>query len=94
MCNGIRQRDLSNSPQGASGILWITLVIIHARHKREIHSLVEDARLFSLSSVRDEYDTRMVRQNPVVELDTSGVETTKESRSSIEFIIRSYDEYE
>ena len=60
----------------------------------KMHSLVEDAHLFILLNVRDEYDARLVRQNPVFELDSSGVETMKESRSSIRARTKAYDEYE
>lgn len=61
---------------------------------RKIHSLVEDARLFSLTSVSDKYDTHMVCQIQVFELDSTRAQTTTESSASIQSRTNAYNEYE
>lgn len=50
---------------------------------RKTYSLVEDACLYSLSQVRDEYDTRMVPPGTTFELDSTGYLTTTEISASI-----------
>lgn len=49
----------------------------------KMKSLVEDTHLFSLSSVRNEYGTRMVRSITIFELDSTTNLTTKSNSESI-----------
>ena len=60
----------------------------------KMHSLVDDAHLFSLSQVRDEYDTRMLQPSAVFEVDSSGENTTTETDTSIFNRNKVFDEYE
>ena len=60
----------------------------------KMHSLVDDAHLFSLSQVRDEYDTRMIQPSAVFEVDASGKDTTTETAESIFNGNKAFDEYE
>ena len=60
----------------------------------KMHSLVENAHLFSLASVHNEYNTHMTRLSPVFELDSNGAETTTESSVSIQAKTKEYNEYE
>ena len=60
----------------------------------KMHSLVEDAHLFSMSQVRDEYDTRMVRPSAVFEIDFTGALTATETSTSKLIRKKAYDEYE
>lgn len=57
------------------------------------HSLVEEARLLSLSQVRDEYNTRMVQPSAEFKLDSTGSITTTETSASILIRNMVYDNF-
>ena len=59
-----------------------------------IHSLIDNAHIFSLDSVITEHDTRMVHLYPVFELDTNGVSSTTETTKSTVNRFKLYYMYE
>ena len=87
-------RKCHNGPQGASGFLRITFPFSMPELGGKMHSLVEDAHIFSMSQVRDEYDTRMVQPSAIFEIDSTGAITTTETSTSKLIRKKAYDKYE